>query len=153
MRRCCSVASTPLHLVKEITLQCWLFYLDPIIIFLSDKSRPNRVRAEGSGANWGMRCGDRALHLGLCDRRTRAGCSAAPDTEAADEKSPHADRKEMPQRARIMRVGYQGKGLYDDGRGRSRGNAVLHWDFSNLLPVSSYKDVCRHILDISDPVA
>lgn len=89
MRRCCSVASTPLHLVKEITLQCWLFYLDPIIIFLSDKSRPNRVRAEGSGANWGMRCGDRALHLGLCDRGTRAGCWAASPTRRLQMRRVH----------------------------------------------------------------
>lgn len=37
-----------------------------IIIFLSDKSRPNRVRAEASGANWAMRCGGGAPHLGRC---------------------------------------------------------------------------------------
>lgn len=35
-----------------------------IIIFLSDKSRPNRVRTEGIGANWGMRCCDRAAPSG-----------------------------------------------------------------------------------------
>lgn len=28
-----------------------------IIIFLSDKSRSNRVRSEGSASNWSMRCG------------------------------------------------------------------------------------------------
>lgn len=85
MRRCCSVASTALHLVKEIALQCWLFYLGGIIIFLSDKSRPNRVRTEGSGANWGMRCGDGALHLGLRDRGTRAGCWLLPPRSCVEQ--------------------------------------------------------------------
>lgn len=36
-----------------------------IIIFLSDKSRPNRVRTEGIGANWGMRCCDGAAPSGF----------------------------------------------------------------------------------------
>lgn len=54
-----------------------------IIIFLSDKSRPNRVRTEGNGANWGMRCGDRALHLGLCPRQDRRWLPAAGQKPAA----------------------------------------------------------------------
>ena len=45
-----------------------------IIIFISDKSRSNRVRAEGSGANQSMRCGGgpRALPGFLTKRRGKA---------------------------------------------------------------------------------
>lgn len=42
-----------------------------IIIFLSDKSRSNRVRSEGSASNWSMRCGGgRALPTCPRDRGT-----------------------------------------------------------------------------------
>jgi len=56
-----------------------------IIIFLSDKSRPNRDRPEGgregggggSGANWGMRCDGGALHPGRCDHEDPVQAAAA----------------------------------------------------------------------------
>lgn len=151
MRRCCSVASTPLHLVKEITLQCWLFYLDPIIIFLSDKSRPNRVRAEGSGANWGMRCGDRALHLGL---RPAPAARPLPTRRLQMRRVHIPTAKEVPRRAWVMRVGSQVKDLCDGGRGRSRGNAVITAKTSVTCSLyRNYKDVCRHVLGSSSMVA
>lgn len=58
-----------------------------IIIFLSDKSRPNRVRTEGNGANWGMRCGDRPLHLGLSPSRPALTLQQPARNQALEYKS------------------------------------------------------------------
>lgn len=52
-----------------------------IIIFLSDKSRSNRVRSEGSASNWSMRCGGARADSGIA----RARRNRAPDGDGGGE--------------------------------------------------------------------